>query len=599
MSGLNGAMRPDSPDGHGLWIGDTRHLSEYRLLINGEEPRARVVKPEQGNVSLTSVAGGLRVERRRFVDRGLHERITIVNPGPDAVEVDVELRSAGDLVDMMALRGFAPAGPSKPPEVKVVRHHLRLQRGERFNIVEPDFDAGLAAMRDAYRRWAAEFAAIETDNPALNQLLERSRDDLRMLCDVYPTGIYPTGGVPWYAVPFGRDALLAAFFMLPWNPDVARGTLRFLASRQGRRVDGFAEEEPGKILHEVRTGEVVDRGLWPHVFYGTIDATPLFLWLRSDTLAWSADRELFDELQPSAWAALEWCETYGDPNRDGYLEYVGGRGRNQGWKDSDDSLTNVDGSDPERPTALCEVQGYLYRALLAMGRQERAAALRERFNRDFWIEGEGYIAQALDASKRRVDAVTSNPGHCMWAGIVDAAPARAVARRLLAPDLFSGWGLRTLSTLAVNFDERNPANGGVWAHDSAIAAAGLRCGGFADVAEVLARAVLEAGIAFPHRRIPEFWCGTNRVAGAPPVEHDRSCSPQAWSAAAPFSLLTTLLGLQADPQLRRLRIAPVATPLWRRLEVTGLHFAGHRIDFAIEGDGVKLGAIPRGVEVVT
>jgi len=333
---------------------------------------------------------------------------------------------------------------------------------------------------------------------------------------------------------------------------------------------------------------------------------------------WTGDAELARSLEPNVRAAVGWIDRYGDRDGDGYVEYerrVAETGLdNQCWKDSWDSIAFADGRIAPTPRATCEIQGYVYDAKRRTARLARelygdpgwaeklerdAAALKERFNRDFWIEGEGYIAQALDASKRRVEAVTSNPGHCMWAGIVDAAPARAVARRLLAPDLFSGWGLRTLSTLAVNFDERNPANGGVWAHDSAIAAAGLRCGGFVDLAEVLARAVLEAGMAFPHRRIPEFWCGTNRVAGAPPDEHDRSCSPQAWSAAAPFSLLTTLLGLQADPQLRRLRIAPAATPLWRRLEVTGLHFAGHRIDFAIEDDGVRLGAIPRGVEVVT
>ena len=598
MSAPNGDMRTDSPDGHGLWIGDTRHLSEYTVRINGEDTRARSVVPEGGSVRFHAEAAGLAVERHRFVDRGMHERVTIVNSGSSRIEAGLELTFAADLVDMMALRGFAPHAGTQL-EVDVKRHRLDLAPGERFTLEDPGFDAGLAAIRASYRRWAGDCARFVTDNRALNELLERSRDDLRMLADFYPTGIYPSGGIPWYAVPFGRDALITALFTLPLNPELARGTLRFLAAHQGRRVDATNEEEPGKILHEVRTGEVVDAGIWPHIFYGTVDATPLYLCALAQALDWTGDENLGEELRQSAEAALAWCHTYGDPDRDGYLEYVGGRGRNQGWKDSDDSLTNVDGSDPERPTALCEVQGYLYGALLAMGEPDRAAALKLRFNEDFWIPGEDYIAQALDGSKRRVEAATSNPGHCLWAGIVDSSRAPGVADRMLSPDLYCGWGLRTLSSRAINYDAFNGANGGVWAFDSALAAEGLRRAGFAEQAELLARSVLEAGMAFPGRRIPEYWVGTERAVDHPPDENPKSCSPQAWSAAAPFSLLATLLGLKADARRGLLHVAPRATPLWSRLEVSGLHFAGHRIDFAVEGERVRLGAIPRGITVET
>jgi glycogen debranching enzyme len=451
--------------------------------------------------------------------------------------------------------------------------------------------------------WADDCAAFETDNPTLNELLEQSREDMRMLLDRYPTGIYPTGGMPWFAVPFGRDALIASSFVLPMNPEVARGALRFLAAHQGLRVDPRTEEEPGKILHEVRDGEVVEKGLWPHILYGTIDATPLFLCALADTVDWTGDTALLDELWPNAEAALAWCDAYGDRDADGYIEYgIGIEARNEGWKDSGDSLTNVDGTDVSRPAALCEVQGYLYRALMGMARRRpelegRAFELRRRFDRDFWMPRERFIAQALDGGKRRVEAVASNPGHCLWSGILSPPSARAVAARLVAPDLFSGWGIRTLSTRAINYDPRSYHNGSVWPHDNAIAAAGLRASGFRGKAERVARATLEAGMAYADRRLPELFSGATRTPGKAPEDYEASCRPQNWGAASAFSMVSTLLGLQADASRGRLRIAPVETALWKRLEVTGLHFAGQRLDFSVEGSRVKLGRVPPGIEV--
>ncbi len=639
VSDPNGAMRSDSPDGLGLWIGDTRFLSEFRLTFDGREPDALAVRAEGGILWLEATAAGLRIQRARYVDgSGLHERVTITNPRPSPAQTDLELTFGADFAAMMAVRGFAPE--LSQPQASVVatsrgvvledssrglatevvirlpgtKRRVQLDPGHSFTVVidalperglsPGSFDAGLAHIRHAYTGWAGDCAAIETDNPAINDLLEQSRDDLRMLCDRYPTGIYPTGGLPWYAVPFGRDALFTSLFTLALNPEIGRGTLRFLAEHQGRTHDPRNEEEPGKILHEVRTGEVVDRGYWPHVFFGTVDATPLFLCLLAEMLDWTGDRELMAELWPAAEAALAWCETHGDPDGDGYIEYVGGRGRNQGWKDADDSLTSADGSDPSRPAALCEVQGYLYRALLAMAQSRpelktQAAELKRRFNRDFWIARERFVAQALDAEKRRVEAVTSNGGHCLWAGILAPSRARAVAARLVAPDLFSGWGVRTLSSGAINYDAYNGSNGSVCPFDCAMAAAGLRRAGFAAEAELVARSVLEAGLTFPDRRLPELWCGTDRVHGSPPDDYRNTCSPQSWSAAAPFSLIATLLGLQADATHGRLRIVPCTTSLWKRLEVRGLHFAGHRIDFAVEGDRVKLGAVPRSLKIAT
>jgi glycogen debranching enzyme len=625
-------MTAASPDGHGLWLGDTRLVSEFRLLVDGIEPDAVRYRGEAGWLAFELAAGDLQVVRERYVDRGLHERITFTNRSSAAIHADIALEFGSDHAAMLAVRGIVrwpprhagrsarsrsePAGRGDP-EVHIrpqgTRHHIALPPGQSSSLVidvpagaraeTADFDAGLARIRESYRSWANDCAAFETDNPTLNELLAQSRDDMRMLLDRYPTGIYPTGGMPWFAVPFGRDALVTSSFVLPMNPEVARGALRFLAAHQGRRVDPHTEEEPGKILHEVRNGDVVAQGLWPHILYGTIDATPLFLCVLADAVDWTGDTALFDELWPNAEAALAWCDAFGDRDGDGYIEYgIGIEARNEGWKDSGDSLTNVDGTDVSRPAALCEVQGYLYRALLGISRKrpelkERAAALKDRFDRDFWIPDTRFVAQALDSGKRRVDAITSNPGHCLWAGILTAAAAHGVAERLVSPELFSGWGIRTLSARAINYDPRSYHNGSVWPHDNAIAAAGLRASGFPAAAELVARATLEAGMAYPDRRLPELFSGAERTPGKTPEEYEASCRPQNWGAASAFSAIATLLGLQADASRGRLRIAPVETALWKRVEVTGLHFAGHRLDFAVEGTRVKLGGVPRGVQV--
>jgi glycogen debranching enzyme len=615
-------MTAASPDGHGLWLGDTRLLSEFRLLVDGIEPEAVSYRGEAGRLVFELASGDLQVMRERYVDHGLHERITFTNRGSSAIHSDIALEFGADHAAMLAVRGIVRdlrASPSVEPEVHVQpqgkRHHLDLSPGQAFSLVidvpigagaeTVDFDAGLGRMRDSYRSWSSDCAAFETDNPILNELLAQSRDDMRMLLDRYPTGIYPTGGMPWFAVPFGRDALIASSFVLPMNPEVARGALRFLAAHQGLRVDPSTEEEPGKILHEVRDGEVVDKGLWPHILYGTIDATPLFLCVLADAVDWTGDTALLDELWPNAEAALAWCDTYGDRDGDGYIEYgIGIEARNEGWKDSGDSLTNVDGTDVSRPAALCEVQGYLYRALMGMARRRpelegRALELRRQFDRDFWSPRERFIAQALDGGKRRVEAITSNPGHCLWSGILSPASARAVVDRLVAPDLFSGWGIRTLSTRAINYHPRSYHNGSVWPHDNAIAAAGLRASGFRGKAERVARATLEAGMAYADRRLPELFSGAERRLGKTPEDYEASCRPQNWGAASAFSMVSTLLGLEADASGGRLRIAPVETALWKRLEVTGLHFGGRRLDFAVEGSRVKLGSVPRGIEVET
>ncbi|TME41560.1 MAG: hypothetical protein E6I61_05260 [Chloroflexi bacterium] len=637
VSARDGSMKPGEFLGDGLWSGDTRILSGFRLLIDGIEPEPVGFRSDDASATFELRAGSLRLTRVRFIESGLHERITVANEGAVTVDAVLEIEVAADFAAMLGIRGSVPAlaSPAPVPAVKTVdgvrfqrddsgahschvsafpeglKHQLRLPAGESFTLLvdaAPDsaqrieFAAGLQAAESAYPRWAAECMSVRTDNPALNELLDQATADIRLLCDEYETGIYPTAGLPWYAVPFGRDALITSILLLHVNPALARGVLRYLSEHQGRRVDADSEEQPGKILHEVRNGEVVTRGLWPNILYGTIDAAALFLCALTETENWTHDHKLADELWPAAEAALEWCRKYGDSDGDGYIEYRGGRARNQGWKDSDDSLTNTDGSAASLPAAPCEVQAYLHRGLIGMSRRrpglkEQAAGLKWRFNRDFWMPREKYFAQALDGTKRQVQAVSSNPGHCLWMRIIDRPKAVHVAQRLLSPDLFSGWGIRTLSERAINYDPSSYHNGSVWPFDTALAIAGLRQYGFAEEAERLARALIEASIDFPMHRPPELFCGDVREPGAPPKEYWNTCTPQLWSAAAMFTCVSSILGLEADPRRKTLRISPIKTSMWNRIEVSGLHFAGQRVDFTVEGTEVKAGPLPAGVRI--
>ena len=631
VSARDGSMRPAEFLGDGLWCEDTRILSGMRLLIDGIEPRPVSLRNDESSANFELESGSLLVVRERFVDAGLHERITLTNGGPAMVDAVLEVEVTADFAAMLGIRGAVPALADPAPVHPVMtvegvrferdgvvtnvalfpeglKHQVRLKPGERFELKldagdeQADFNAGLRATRHVYTRWSDESMSVYTDNPALNELLQRAVADVRLLCNTYDTGLYPTAGLPWYAVPFGRDALITAILLLHVNPSLARGVLRYLAAHQGTRIDGASDEEPGKILHEVRSGEAVEGGYWPHILYGTVDATPLFMCALTETERWTHDHELADELMPAAEAALEWCVTYGDLDGDGYVEYRGGLARNQGWKDSDDSLTNIDGTDALRPAALCEVQAYLHRGLVGMSRRkpelkDRAAELKRRFNHDFWMPREKFVAQALDGHKRQVQAITSNPGHCMWMRVIDATKAARVAQRLMSPEMFSGWGVRTLSDSAVNYDSCSYHNGSVWPFDTALAVAGLRQYGFAVQAERVACALIEAAIEFPLHRPPELFCGDAREPGAPPKEYWNTCIPQLWSAAAMFMCVSSILGLEASARDKTLRVAPIETSLWNRIEVKGLHFAGERIDLAVEGREVRVSALPRGVQL--
>jgi glycogen debranching enzyme len=376
-------------------------------------------------------------------------------------------------------------------------------------------------------------------------------------------------------------------------------------------MDDFLDEEPGKILHEYRRGEMANCREIPFIpYYGTVDATPLFVMLLDEYVRWTADLALARELWPAARAALRWMSEHGDRDGDGYLEYQTRSPlgfRNQGWKDSEDAVMHADGRPARLPIALCEVQGYAYAAWLAGAKlaealghdaeaddlRRRARALREAFERDFWMPHEAFYALALDGDKRPCEVIASNAGHCLWTGLVDDARAEAVIKRLLAEDMFSGWGMRTLSSRERRYNPMSYHNGSVWPHDNAVAAQGFRRYRMPEHAVTLASALFEASRYFEHRRIPELFCGFPRHGDQGPISYPVACAPQAWAAGSVLGVLTALLGLDADAGRNRLTLESPVLPSWlRRIEIHGLRVGGGRLDLSIvrgrDGASVEL-----------
>ena len=673
VTDLSGDITAGNDGGLGLYRSDSRFLSTYELRLNGRRPillsqgvdRAYVATFQLVNPTLQSSDGGadipkqsLSVRRTRFLHDGVHERIGIQNCNRHPVEVDLEMRFDADFLDIFEVRGYRPERPMATPEPSVMTETgftfgyrgidgvrrstevvfcpvprlqqdracitVKLAPQETFVLLvdmlpimgdgcpEDDFhfDAALHALERQYQAWNLSCTRFKTDNELLDGgLTWRNLEDLRVLCDDRPSGLFPTAGVPWYAVPFGRDALITSVQTLALNPQLAIGSLRYLARHQGTKVDRYREEEPGKILHEIRFGELANLGQIPHTpYYGTVDATPLFLVLLVELLDWTADVDLLSELSPNVMAALEWIDRYGDLDGDGLVEYVQHSRvgvRNQGWKDSYNSLTESYGEPAPLPAALVEVQGYVYHAKRGLARifrklgrlaeaarlQAQADDLRQQFEDRYWMPRAGYYAQALDRDKRQVESISSNPGHCLWSGIVDPDRARHVVAGLMSEEMFSGWGVRTLSTEAVSYNPMSYHNGSVWPHDNSIIASGMRRYGYRDQAQRIAEAIIEACMRFSDHRIPELFCGFPRDTrfDAGPGEYLVSCSPQAWGAGALFHLLQVLAGIEVERFEGRLRIDPLDTPLYRRLRVEGMRVGDGEVDFTVEcGDGARV-----------
>ncbi|MEO7002491.1 MAG: glycogen debranching N-terminal domain-containing protein, partial [Ktedonobacterales bacterium] len=477
------------------------------------------------------------------------------------------------------------------------------RRREQVIAEAPAFATDSLPLRRAYAQSVADFAALQMSAPIAPANGERNPDG-----DAADEFII-AAGIPWFMTLFGRDSLIAAYQALPFFPDAARGTLRALARLQGRQVDTLRVEEPGKILHEYRSPTFIGAQHSAAVFpyYGTIDATPLFLILLARLYDVTGDLAFARALREPALRALDWMESYGDRDGDGYIEYIREAEAgldNQGWKDSGDAVRYRDGRLAQAPIALCEVQGYAYAAKLGMaglfaafGEMEQASTLRAqaealkiRFNRDFWMVDRGCYAFGLDGEKRHIDALTSNPGQVLWTGIADSDKAGQVAHTLLAPDMFSGWGVRTMSAGEGGYNPVSYHCGSVWPHDNSLIVAGLARYGFATEARQILAGMLAALEYNPEYRLPELFAGYSQAEAPFPVEYPTACRPQAWAAGSVFSFLATMA--QIDPSLQSAQSDKVAfmSPLAAasllpesvsRIALAGVWRHGERVDIAV------------------
>lgn len=424
--------------------------------------------------------------------------------------------------------------------------------------------------------WRQQVTQIRADKNVFNQIIERAEQDVYLLRQSFSKGKALSAGVPWFSTLFGRDSIIAASQILMLDPQIARETLKILAYYQGKEEDEWRDEQPGKILHEIRFGEMARCEEIPHTpYYGTVDATPLWIMLYAEYFAWTADYETLENLWSNALAAMDWIDR--TMKETSYLSYFRKSRRgldNQGWKDSGDCIVNRKGQLALGAISLCEVQGYVYAAKIRLAQiarmkkridlaerwEDEARDLKLRFNQDFWMEDQDYCALALDGEGKPVDSITSNPGHCLNLGIFTPEKAYSVAERLRAPDMFNGWGIRTLSSLSPAYNPMGYHIGSVWPHDNALTAIGLRSLGLIDQALELAEGILDMTKRQPYQRPPELFCGFERTDDNDPVQYPVACTPQAWATGSVFQLLQMMVNLVPDAPSNTLRIIDPALP---------------------------------------
>ncbi len=500
-------------------------------------------------------------------------------------------------------------------------YHVSLQPGETKEIMislivveskdrediqprpheQPDLKRIETLLHRSAGDWLKRQTVVNSDSLALNRLISRSFRDLRMLRNTLEGREYFDAGVPWFVTLFGRDSLITAIQALAYDPTIAENILHLLAGFQGTEVDEWRDEQPGKIVHELRFGELANLGQVPHSrYYGTVDATPLFLILLALHARWTGRLDVFNSLRKNVERALEWIDRYGDITGGGFVQYQSGSEHglvNQGWKDSGDAIVDEDGSLAKPPIALVEVQGYVYRAKSLIAelyrrsgdsekgdRLEREAAdLRASFNKAFWLDDVGFYALALEKDERPVGVIASNPGQALWTGIIDEAHAAKTVERLMQPDIYSGWGIRTLSANEKRFNPVGYHLGTVWPHDNSIIAAGFRRYGFDDDAGRVMKGIFEAATYFPTYRFPELFAGFSRDDYEVPVHYPVACHPQAWAAGSVPFMLQETLGLVPNAFEKRLSIVRPSLPDFaRHVELHGLRVGRARADIRFE-----------------
>lgn len=458
-----------------------------------------------------------------------------------------------------------------------------------------DMQRHLETVRHSYEQWSMNAPLVEGDE-RFTTWYERGLKDIRMLMSDIGYGYFPVAGVPWFAVPFGRDSLITALQMLPINPEVAKGTLTTMAKFQGQSVNTWRDEQPGKIMHELRGGELSRTNELPFApYYGSIDSTPLYLILLADYLKWTGDFAFVKSLMETVGKGFDWIEEYGDRDGDGFVEYYQEASKgiaNQGWKDSGDSVVHKNAELAEAPIALCEVQAYVYRAYQTWADiyayfgetarsthcAEAAKRLQSRFVETFWDDEQSVIALALDAAKNPVRSVTSNMGQVLWGGILPRDIGIRVSRRLVSSDMFSGYGIRTMSSSEKAYNPLSYHNGSVWPHDNSLILSGMMSYGQTDAVSTIIHGLLRTAAAFPLFRLPELFCGFGVEEVDQPVPYPVSCSPQAWAAASPMLALQALLGIQPDVPNSRVILNPVLPTGVQELRIRQLRVGQGELD---------------------
>ncbi len=649
------------PDG--IFFSDTRYLSHLEILLNGHQPLLLGSSVRDDNSTLTVDLTNpdiylddklvlpkdiLHVVRTVFLWRDTaYQRLRIHNHGERPCEVRLTLAFASDFADLFevrgmrrAHRGIASAEISGGTDVflnyrgldgKQRRTTLRFEpapeslstsvASHRFDLQPNEFRSVYAAvkcnggqdeqqwlpfrkaLRGAFherRRASRGTTTITTSNPIFNEVMCRSMADLAILTTETPAGPYPYAGIPWYSTTFGRDGIITALQMLWCDARVAKGVLLRLAAYQAKVFDPLSDAEPGKILHEMRGGEMAALGEVPFkLYYGSVDATPLFIMLAGLYFEHTGDIETLRQLWPNIEAALSWIDGAGDPDRDGFVEYHRADEQglvNQGWKDSHDAIFHADGSIAVGPIALCEVQGYVYAAkrlaarcarrlgkvTLADALDEQAVKLAVRFESAFWQAGIGTYALALDGQKRPCCVRTSNAGQVLLSGIASPERAESVMRGLMRPSFFSGWGIRTVASEELRYNPMSYHNGSVWPHDNALIAAGFARYGYKTAIDRVFKGLFDAASYMELRRLPELYCGFLRGRQRGPTLYPVACSPQAWAAGTPLMLLQASLGLEFDQERNEILLREPRLPAFlEEVTLRNLHLGRSTVDLML------------------
>ncbi|HLG88227.1 MAG TPA: amylo-alpha-1,6-glucosidase [Alphaproteobacteria bacterium] len=655
-----GNIQADSAESEGLFYEDTRYLSRLLLKVAGRRPLllsstlsednvfviADLTNPDlmrDGKVALAKNTVHV-LSKTMLSEAELIQHLELENFGLRNVTLPIEIFFDADFADIFEVRGTprAKRGTREADSLSDGAARLpyngldgvRRTTAIAFDPAPSDLRPGLARWdvclpprgklriaisarcerRDASKRASRlplneedrrrRAADVVTDNESFNDWMSRSRADLDMLITRTPEGLYAYAGIPWFSTAFGRDGIITALQCLWFDPELAAGTLRYLAARQATEVDPAVDAEPGKILHETRKGEMAALGEVPFGrYYGSVDATPLFVVLAASYHARTGDIDLIREIWPNIEAALGWMSKFGDPDRDGFIEYdrqsVNGL-VNQGWKDSSDAIFHADGSLAEAPIALVEVQAYAYeayrgsaelaRALALPGRAEMldaaAERLRQRFEASFWLDDLGTYALALDRNKAPCRIRTSNAGHVLLSGLASPDRAERVAESLTSGGSFSGWGIRTVAANQERYSPLSYHNGSIWPHDNAVIAMGMGRYGLKQPLVQVMTALFEASMFSHLRRLPELFCGFDRRPGSGPTAYPVACSPQAWSSAAVFGALGAMLGISFDVPKRRILFTKPTLPSWiEECRITNLGIAGSSVDLLLRRNG--------------